>query len=350
MSMGEPSDIFEAAETNERYGGRLLDVGEMLRAPDVAIPWRCDRFVADGYLTVLAGKGGEGKSWISLALACGVARGQAVAGIDCQKGRALLFDAENGPRLIARRLRAARVTAELAIQPVDAGGLHFQKDLEWFRETIVREKANLVVFDSLRVLSSGVKENDGDAVEPIITALKMLARETETGILLIHHRGKGDSDYRGTSTILDQTDLLFTLTREQGDPLGRRRRKITTVKCRIEEEPMPRWVSIVAERHAGTVFIDEAEPYETDEPSRPRDSLREPVLEVLGGIGQSCRKVAKKVEKPEPTVRRVLHELQDDGLAKDGPQGWVLVRHDDACDDAPGDALCANGGDAHELP
>ena len=55
-----------------------------------------------------------------------------------------------------------------------------------------------MVFDSLRVLSSGVKENDGDALEPIVTALKMLARDTGAAVILIHHRGKNEgSDYRG---------------------------------------------------------------------------------------------------------------------------------------------------------
>jgi hypothetical protein len=61
-------------ETDERYAGRLLNVGELLAQPDEPIPWRCESFAADGYLTVLAGRGKEGKSWFTLALSCAVAR------------------------------------------------------------------------------------------------------------------------------------------------------------------------------------------------------------------------------------------------------------------------------------
>ncbi len=310
----------------DRYRGRIIDVREALAEPDTPLPWRCDGFAADGYLTVIAGRGGEGKSWLTLSLACGVARGANVAGIECVQGRALIFDAENGRRLIARRLRAAQVGPQLAVQPVDAGGLHVIRDIGWFRDVIEREAANLVVFDSLRVLSSGAKENDSDVMEPIMTALKQLARETGAAIVLVHHRGRSEfSDFRGSSVILDQTDLLFTLGRVAADPDGRHRRKIATVKCRIDEEPAPRWVSINADRARALVTIDVAEPFEGGEQERPRDGLRDEVLEVLGGIPRSARSVAKAVGRREDdsTVKRVLADLAGDGLAEKRDGGWV---------------------------
>jgi len=67
----------EATTTTDRYDGRVLDVAALLAAPDTPVPWRCDGLAADGFLTVLAGRGGEGKSWLTLALAAGVARGGA---------------------------------------------------------------------------------------------------------------------------------------------------------------------------------------------------------------------------------------------------------------------------------
>jgi hypothetical protein len=264
------------AATGARYDGRILDVRAMLAQPDEPIPWRCQHLAADGYLTVVAGRGGEGKSWLALALACGVARGETAAGIRCTKGRALIFDAENGPKLTIRRFRAAAVTADLGVQPVDAGGLRITEDLDWFREIIESQQANLVVFDSLRVLSSGAKENDSDEMEPIITALKQLARETGAAVILIHHRGKDPaSEGRGSSVILDQTDLYFILGRVAGDPEGRHRRRIKTRKCRIDEEPAPRWVAIEADRPRGLVYVNEAEPYEDEATSKPRDQHRD---------------------------------------------------------------------------
>jgi hypothetical protein len=309
-----------------RYDGRVIDVGRMLAEPDEAIPWRCHDLAADGYLTVLAGRGGEGKSWMALALASGVARGKPAAGIDCRQGRALIFDAENGPKLIARRFRAAEVTAALDVQPVDVGGLKLSKDLDWFKRTIVGYQANLVVFDSLRVLSSGAKESDADEMEPLVTSLKQLSRDTGAAVVLIHHRGKGElSDYRGSSVILDQTDMLYTLGRVAGDPEGRHRRKITTIKCRIEEEPPPRWVVIDADRSRGLVFVNEAEPYEAEDTARPaRDALRDQVLDALTGISQSATRIAKALGRhpKDGTVRRLLADLEGEGLAEHRPDGW----------------------------
>jgi hypothetical protein len=308
-----------------RYDGRIIDVQAALAEPDEPLPWRCHGFAADGYLTVIAGRGGEGKSWLTLALACGVGRGASVAGIDCVQGRALLFDAENGRRLIARRLRAAGVSPELTVQPVDAGGLHVIRDIAWFQTVIEQERADFVVFDSLRVLSSGVKENDSDAMEPIITALKLLARETGAAIVLVHHRGRSEfSDFRGSSVILDQTDLLLTLGRVKGDPDGRQRRKVTTVKCRIDEEPAPWWVSINADRAHGLVTIDAAEPFEGEGRAR---ALRDEVLGALSGIARSQRGIAKAVGRApnDGTVRRRLEDLEAEGLAIKREGGWALA-------------------------
>lgn len=323
-----PAVSGHAPPKRDRYAGRVLDVRVMLAAPDEAIPWRCDGLVADGFLTVLAGVGGEGKSWLALALAAGVARGAAAAGIDCAQGRAVIFDAENGPKLIGRRLRAAALTPGLAVQPIDAGGLSFAKDLGWFRQTTIDKKANLVVFDSLRVLSSGAKESDADEMEPIVTRLKQLSRDTGAGVLLVHHRGKAEtSEYRGSSVIRDQTDLLFTLGRVAGDPEGRHRRKITAVKCRIDEEPQPRWVAIEADRSRGLVFVNATDPYEPDGSGTPgRDALRDDVLGALTDASQSQARIATTLgrAKSDGTVRRLLADLEADGLAEERPAGWGL--------------------------
>lgn len=68
---------------------RRLDIGKLLDLPPARLPWRCDRLAADGFVTVLTGEGGEGKSFLTLALAKAVAEGGSAAGIACRPGRVL---------------------------------------------------------------------------------------------------------------------------------------------------------------------------------------------------------------------------------------------------------------------
>lgn len=300
--------------TPGRYTGRRVDVAALLAEPDIPIPWRCDQFVADGYLTTIASEGGEGKSWLSLTLALGVSTGTPRAGIGCQKGRAIIFDAENGRDLLRRRLRAAGVTHGISIVLVD--GLDVVKDREWFASIIREEKANLAVFDSLRILTSGRDEDKSGDMEAPMSTLRRIARDTGAGVLLVHHRGKGPSETRGSSVIKDQTDMLFTLARDTQDPERRTRRKLETRKCRIDEEPAPRWVSIDADRSRGLVTVNEAEPFE-GETTRPRDALRDDVLSALTEQPQRRADIARRVgrEPQDGTVGRVLGDLVGDGLA-----------------------------------
>ena len=162
-------------------------------------------------------------------------------------------------------------------------------------------------------------------MEKPLSALRRMARETSAAIVLVHHRGKGAADFRGSSVIVDQTDMLFALGRETGDPEQRTRRKLHTAKCRIDEEPEARWLAITADRSRGLVTVDQAEPYEP-EGGRPRDTLRDDVLALLTGISQSGARIARALgrEKTDGTVRRLLDDLQAAGLAEKRPDGWGL--------------------------
>jgi archaellum biogenesis ATPase FlaH len=311
-----------------RYAGRKLDMSALLGEPDEPIPWRCHGITADGYLTTIAGRGGEGKSWLTLALAHGVHAGGIVAGIPCTGGTAIVFDAENGAELLKRRFRAGGIAAG-TVQPYDADGLHIVKDIAWFKGEIESEGANLAIFDSLRILSSGADENDTEEIEPIMSALRRLARETSAAIVLVHHRGRDDtSSYRGSSAIRDGTDMLFKFGRVKDDPEGRHRRVLETVKCRIDEEPEPRWLRIEGDRAAGLVYVDEAEPYEGGTGGATvRAGLADELLGLLGEKPRTLASVAREVgrDPKDGTVRRALGALVEAGRVERTESGWRRV-------------------------
>jgi hypothetical protein len=117
--------------------------------------------------------------------------------------------------------------------------------------------------------------------------------------------------------------MLLTMTRVRNDPLGSVRRKITSVKCRFDEEPPTRWISINADREQGTVSIDRADPYEATR-ERPRDAHRDDLLAALTETPQAARALAKAIGYNDAGVRRLLKEdLANEGLAEDTGMGWV---------------------------
>ena len=291
----------------------------LLSQPIEPIPWRCDRLTADGYLTLLTGRGGEGKSWLALAMALGVQRGEPVAGIPCQVGRAVYFDAENGRHQIARRLRSAGVTEDIAPVIYDCTGLDFDEAAAEFEAAIRAHHAKFAVFDSLRAFAPGSRENESDDMAPLIRRFVEIARRTGCAVLLLHHRPKAEdgSKYRGSSTIEDQTDMLFVLDRKSTDPERRTRRFIETVKCRIDEEPETRWLELCADRAANRVTIQEAEPFEGGQhtPKRAaREDLRKALADGPYHAGAEWIRAAGG-EPQQGTWKTAVGDLLDDGEA-----------------------------------
>jgi hypothetical protein len=306
--------VAEAPFDSDGNDRRKLDLAKTIALADVKPPWRCGELAADGHVTVLVGRGGEGKSLLALALAGAVQLGQTLAGIETKRGRVVIFDAENGPWVTGDRLRSAG-TPLTNLEIYDAEGLDLNRHRAWF--TSCAEGANLVIFDSIRTLAPGSKENDSDDMAPIMASIRHVARKTGAAVIAIHHRGKGDGDYRGSSAMRDQTDMMFVLERADRDPDARRRRALRCVKCRIAEEPATKW--IVISRHRGELYLQEAAPYEPEESARPaRDELEEQLLGVIADKGPVTRGELAEVlgrTRKDGTVRRALQELVEDGMA-----------------------------------
>lgn len=303
---------------DDRYAGRRYDFAALVADAGREPPWRVEPVAADGHLTILTAAGGEGKTWAGMAFSGGVANGATVAGLRCAAGRAVIFDAENGPYVLGSRLGG--MTPPLPADGVaiyDADGLRLgdAEDVAWMLNVIRGERANLVVLDSLRTLVPDLAENDSDEMSPIIVAAKKLARESDAAVLLLHHRGHDPRrDFRGTTAIRDQTDLLFVLERDEKDPERRWRRRLRCAKCRIAEEPEDRWLGIRSWR--GEVVLTEAEAPEPDmRPAPKRDPLKAEILNALGAGGPMKRPDLARALGRQPqdaTLRRALKELVDD--------------------------------------
>src|SRR5215204_7818557 len=97
-------DDKERAST--RRSLRVLDVAQMVATDPPSIPYVVQGIAIEGTLTLLSGREGEGKSLLAMAIAAGVAQGEAVAGLACERRNVLIIDAENGEYEIHRRVKA----------------------------------------------------------------------------------------------------------------------------------------------------------------------------------------------------------------------------------------------------
>ena len=295
---------------------RKLDVAAILAAPVEPIPYIVDRFAAAGYVTLLSAHGGEGKSLLSTALAIGVACGSSPGGIDCEKGRALIIDGENGERLISSRYKLADGPPE-GVAVYEATGLDLAHHGDWLVRTISDENAQLVVIDSLRTLAPHMAENDGDTVLPVASTLRLVARQTQTAIVVLHHRPKHGPGYRGSSVLRDQVDALFVLGRDPNDPERRTRRYLhcdpsRDGKMRFDLEPDERWLKI--DLSGGLLTIDQAQPYGGSERGPTRtETTAERILDIVAGEPLSRSEIARRLDldQTDRTVGRALTSLVD---------------------------------------
>lgn len=347
-----PADFAAAAGEDGGPGltGRRLDPAELLRLARDPIPWVLHDLAARGYLTVLAGRGGEGKSLFTLAAASAVQAGGSVGGLAAATGAAALFDAENGPPLLGRRLAMLAPDDPTPAGLYDAAGIELTDPaaVAALAREITTEGYGLVILDALRTLAPRVSENDGDEMAPLVVAIKNLARETAAAVVLVVHRDKSLAhDYRGSSVLHDQADILFVLERDDKDPHRAWRRRLRCSKARICEEPADRWLGLRVSR--GELTITEAEPYEPETRGAPvrSDLADELLVELRDAAGPMSRSaLAQRVGRTatDGTVGRALDALAALGTAIRTPTGWTLPTPDGNPGNPPSRPPLAAGG------
>jgi hypothetical protein len=205
-------------------------------------------------------------------------------------------------------------------EPDDGQRFDLRSDLADLDRLLDEHRPDLLVLDSFRTLWGG-EENDSGDVAKVLDPLRNLVRKHNAGTLLLHHSGKGNASYRGSSAIGASAELGFTLAHDDGDE-DRDRRSLTCWKCRPAPKPQRRWLRLTVER--GMVLIDGAEPPEDEPPARApvASALKPGVLAALTDDPQPRADIARIVgrDPKDRSVGRVLDDLAAEGLAsKTGP-------------------------------
>ena len=152
---------------------------------------------------------GFGKTWLMLWLVVrAVERGEKV----------VVFDAENGQRIVAERLAALGVPTEhldelLSYYPFP--NLTLDEDrVSSYKQVLDDEKPALVIFDSLVNFlgAAGLEENSNDDIVKWAVRYTRPARERGIAVLVLDHVPHENNHARGASRKKDEVDVMWRLT------------------------------------------------------------------------------------------------------------------------------------------
>jgi hypothetical protein len=316
MSAGSQDVDLRELAYDLRSGLRVLDTERMLVTEPPPVPWIAEPLLARGAVTMLVGREGHGKSLLALALAAGIGHGGSVAGIACAPGRVLLIDAENGEAEIHRRVRGLGVKPGTLIT-VEAQQFDLREDARDVEMLLRKVRPEVLVLDSLRSLAPGLDENDSGPVEAALGPLRGLSRTHQCATLIVHHAGKANNGYRGSTAIGAAVELGFRLDRAGEDP---HRRTLTCWKSRLAPEPPPRTLAI--EAGDGRITFTAAEPVPSTPATSRTDELADRFAAIVaerGVLGWGELASLAGVDPESGTTKRARERAIEHG--KLGPRG-----------------------------
>lgn len=175
-----------------------------------------------GVVGSIISPGGVGKSAFALSLACQIAGGPCLTGLQTDKiGKVVYVAGEDPANVIEHRLHAVgehcnqveRETIDQNLTVIPASGevldILSVKTQEYFLK--IAENSTLLILDTLRVIHTA-DENDSGAMSNVVGHLKRIANKTNCSIIFLHHTNKNSMNNgagneqqasRGSSVLVD---------------------------------------------------------------------------------------------------------------------------------------------------
>jgi hypothetical protein len=237
----------DAAPPAEKQGIWTDDSDDLDDIPER--PWLAQNILLRGAVTLLSGQGAGGKSSFIVAFTTCMAAGVQFGKITPkEKFRSINFNVEDDKdeqrRRYAAFLAASNHIDRSAIRNVirvgpEGVGTLFQRDpdtglvtptaaMEDLKKLVTENDIDCVIFDPMAELHNA-EENDNTAMRSILAAFRGFAKETNAGVMVLHHDRKGvgvagDVDrMRGASALQGAARIVLTLTRmteEEAEALG----------------------------------------------------------------------------------------------------------------------------------
>ncbi|UFS71385.1 AAA family ATPase [Geomonas sp. RF6] len=203
---------------NSENGVSLLRTGEDLRALDVKVEWIVDNLIPRDCVTVLFGRGGIGKTTLSMMMAAAIDKGVPIFGMSTVKTKVIVIDFENSLPVLSERAKRTAVDGVLFWDSSSNPPGLDEPGWVVYKEILKKYPGALFIFDTLRSAHSG-DENDSKVMSLVMRRLRNL-RDAGATVIVLHHTPKSnDRQFKGSGAILDLCDHVVALfqTRRDGD-------------------------------------------------------------------------------------------------------------------------------------
>ena len=279
--------------------------------------WLVEGLLASGSLSIVFGDAGTKKSYMMLGLAASVTLGQPWLRFKTQKGAALVVDEESTEDGLMRRLSGVlrglgSSTSNPLLQYTWLENIDLRKpdDVAALHNAILITQARVVVIDALMDVLPGADENHVRDVLPALRALRKLAAETQSAIVVIHHANK-QGGFRGSSSLKGAVDLMLKVSSEADSPYV----DFESLKARdLAVQKFGAKITFNGTEAEPVVRIVDAQPGKGSKP--PISSAGKYVLEYLKANGASGRKAlqAQTDEHSVSTLKKTLSHLMQSNL------------------------------------
>lgn len=196
--------------------------------------WIIPKLLFGSGLYMLAAEPKAGKSLLIYDMGYGFTVSGKFLGLPCRKGKVILYQCEEPKGTIVRRLQSRGFEDnELNFEEANENLVIYRsfslaKDLEKLAEVIDDEKPNIVMFDSLRAITSDVETSENNAeFSKYLYALQRLLTLKEVCGIVIHH-GNKSGGVSGSLSMIGAVDGLIFLRKDKDFPNGTVRRLTTT--------------------------------------------------------------------------------------------------------------------------
>ena len=252
LKAGPPNGRVPRAGTTAGLMGRV-PLALLLRDGIEPTPQLVKDLIYAGLMHSMAGPPGSGKTLLALWIAVQVMRGG---------GRVLYLDAENGPRLVAERLRdlgADLDALDELFHYYPAGITLDPEDLSRLAATTVEVRPALAVFDSFAdfIAAAGLEENANTDCTLWVSKVTQPLKDAGIAVLILDHVPKNSKGPRGAGAKVAKMDVVWNVETTLAFDRGRTG-EITLTNAKDREAWLPKITRFsvgggVFARSAGTV-------------------------------------------------------------------------------------------------